>query len=64
MIAPYLDRLEPADRTYVEQTPAWYEQLSVRPLRLQGAAYGQNGRMERTWYGYYLTMRQLLRLRF
>ena len=64
MIEPYLDRLEPDDRLYIEQTPAWYELLSKRPLRLRGSALGHTGHMERTWYGYYLTMRQFLRLRF
>lgn len=64
MIEPYLDKLDPADRLYVETTPAWYELLATRPLRLAGQPVGHTGQMQRTWYGYYLIMRQLLRLRF
>jgi glycosyltransferase involved in cell wall biosynthesis len=64
MIQPYLDRLDPADRQYVETTPAWYELLATHPLHLVGQPTGHTGQMQRTWYGYYLTMRQLLRLRF
>lgn len=60
MIAPYLDRLEPADQAYVEVTPNWQERLAEHPLHLSGTPLGKTGRMVRTWYGVYRILRGTL----
>ncbi|MES2087649.1 MAG: glycosyltransferase [Patescibacteria group bacterium] len=46
MITPYLDRLEPSDKAYIqseEGSKNWYSSLDRAPIRLKGEPFGKTG---------------------
>ncbi|MEY2701670.1 MAG: hypothetical protein RLY43_303 [Bacteroidota bacterium] len=58
-----LDIFDLNTQKYIEEnTPQWIHSLNKKPLKIIGSEYGINGKLKRTWYGIYNSLRKKLKL--